>query len=221
MIYNNKNSQTTVFIIQKEDFMDLLCLSIEKAWKTVMHKVENENQPLSSEKTLVFLFMWELKQLLPTVYFDFERPLYVSLQGSDKFLDLLVYSEESHKIALEFKLPKSTTKGGSNQTQIRENIYKDMFRLNYLVVHQIDQVKEAYFLCATNEKAYLNPGTYSKNPWFKTYHGHELASGFRPSDFESYPPLRTSARFNWEKVVQDELGKFSIEKKFTWLLIKI
>lgn len=184
--------------------MDLLCLSIEKAWKTVMHKVENENQPLSSEKTLVFLFMWELKKLLPTVYFDFERPLYASLQGSDKFLDLLVYLEESHKVALEFKLPKSTTKGGSNQTQIRENIYKDMFRLNYLVVHQIDQVKEAYFLCATNEKAYLNPRTYSKNPWFKTYHGHELASGFIAPDFSIYPPLRTSVSFDWKKIYQDE-----------------
>ena len=73
--------------------------------------MESGEIPLSSEATFRFCFTWELGRILgfaPEFKFDFERELYTSLHSSDKFLDLLVWTDPNFKVALEFKLPKGS-----------------------------------------------------------------------------------------------------------------
>lgn len=200
--------------------MGLLCESVCKAWEKVIKNVERNGYPLSSEKTLVFNFMWELKTILPNIKFDFESKVYEEIDNSDKYLDLLIYLTEDCKIALEFKLPKSTEKGGSNQTDTRKNIYKDLLRLNYLVTNQINKIKKAYFLCATNQSAYLNKGNHKKYVEFNVYQGYKLKGGFQHSEFSNLPIINKDLSFNWEKTVIKD-NKNIIDGKFAWLIIEI
>lgn len=198
--------------------MEILCNAICEAWQKVIKNVEQENHPLSSEKTLVFSFMWELKTILPNIKFDFESRVYENIDNTDKYLDLLIYLKEDDKIALEFKLPKSTEKGGSNKTDTRRNIYKDLLRLNYLVTNQINNIKKAYFLCATNERVYLNDGTYEKYPEFKVYKGYKLESGFYYPEFDNLPALSKDLCFSWTNTTCQN-NKNVIKGNFAWLLI--
>ena len=98
--------------------------------------VESGEFPFSSESTFRFLFTWQLGVVLgfpPEYRFDFEWSAYEALDTEDTFLDLLIYTDPSFKIALEFKLPKSSPSHKTNQTQTRAKILRDISRLSYLV----------------------------------------------------------------------------------------
>ena len=153
---------------------------ILEAFENIRKRVEADKAPLSSEDTFRFLFAWELGRLMefPSDYrFDFECNAYSELDSEDTFLDLLVYTDPNFKIALEFKLPKSSKEHKSAQTQLRARIIRDVCRLSHLVRKGINSIHLGYFLCATNEGPYIAEGRKTVNPQYKTYHG----TVYRPS----------------------------------------
>lgn len=112
-------------------------LLVNECWASTQQKVE-DGQLVSSEKTLVFLFAMELVHRVGQgLKIDFENQCYEKLQGKSKYLDLLFYTDEDYKVAIEFKLPKKSRSGNSNQTQTRESVYRDLARLNYLKSSQL------------------------------------------------------------------------------------
>jgi hypothetical protein len=108
---------------------------INTCWENVKNKVENESYPLSSEKSLVFLFAMELFRMVQNenLVIDFENQCYGEVGGISKYLDLLLYTSAEYQVAIEFKLPQKSDKGNSDKTQIREFIYRDLLRLKHLV----------------------------------------------------------------------------------------
>jgi len=75
--------------------------NIEIAWKNIQKEIEDSNNILiSSEKTLVFKFAMELTKLYncKNIAIDFEVKLYEKIDGSDKYLDLLVYLLNKPKV---------------------------------------------------------------------------------------------------------------------------
>ncbi|WP_305845998.1 hypothetical protein [Photobacterium kishitanii] len=148
---------------------------VNECWKVVQDKIESGN-PLSSEKTLCFLFTMEVASRVgKSLVIDFENQCYGNLDGKSKYLDLLFYTDESYKIAIEFKLPTKSKKGNSNQTQTRENVYRDLARLKFLKTSNLSP-KACYFLMAVNEDSYLNNGCYRKGLDFITADGHTIKS---------------------------------------------
>lgn len=136
--------------------------------------------PLSSEKALTFLFVWELGRLLeysPAYRSDFEWNAYADVDSEDTFLDLLVYTDPNFKVALEFKFPKSSGGSRTGQTQGRAKIIRDISRLSYLVQQNINSVRLGYFICATNEGPYLSKGRKTENTQYMTYHGYTYPAG--------------------------------------------
>ena len=124
--------------------------NIETAWKNIQKEVEESNVILiSSEKTLVFKFAMELAKLYncEDIVIDFEVQLYEEIDGSDKYLDLLVYElkKPNEKYAIEFKAPMKSASGNSNQTDTRKKIYKDIARLAYLKEKK-ENICNGYFL---------------------------------------------------------------------------
>src|SRR5438309_4053094 len=153
---------------------------ILEAFENIRKRVEADNAPLSSEDTFRFLFAWELGRILEFASdyrFDFEWNAYSELDSEDTFLDLLVYTDPNFKIALEFKLPKSSKEHKSNQTQTRAKIIRDISRLSYLVQNGINSVRLGYFLCATDEGPYIAEGRKTVNTQYKTYHGTVYSPG--------------------------------------------
>ena len=133
--------------------------NIEIAWENIQKEIEDSDDILiSSEKTLVFKFAMELTKLYncENIAIDFEVKLYEEIDGSDKYLDLLVYQldKSSEKYAIEFKAPMQSASGNSNQTVTRKKIYKDIARLSYLKENKY--IYNGYFLMITNEKLYFN-----------------------------------------------------------------
>lgn len=126
------------------------------AFAGVQELVESGETPLSSEAALRFLFAWQLGRLLDfsdAYRFDFEWNAYSALDTDDTFLDLLVFTDPSYKVAFEFKLPKSSGLHGSNSTQTRAKICRDISRLSYLVRSDINSIRVAYFIYATDRVA--------------------------------------------------------------------
>jgi hypothetical protein len=146
---------------------------VSETWQTVIKKVAN-GHPLSSEKTLCFLFaMCLFEKVGPTLILDFENQCYGDLDGESKYLDLLFYTDSSFKVAIEFKLPKKSKSGASNQPQTREMVYRDIARLLYLK-NNLFGVGACFFLMAVNEHAYLNKGSYKTHVDLKIHHGHKI-----------------------------------------------
>jgi hypothetical protein len=148
---------------------------INDCWETVRNKIESGN-PLSSEKTLCFLFAMEISSTVGnSLVIDFENQCYGKLDGKSKYLDLLFYTDESYKVAIEFKLPTKSKSGNSNQTQTRESVYRDLARLKFLKTSFLSP-EACYFLMAVNEDSYLNHGSYKKGLDFVTAHHHSINS---------------------------------------------
>jgi len=197
-------------------------IAINNAWGNVINKVEDDGYPMSSEKTLVFSFMMELYKLLPNIKFDFEYQAYNDISGKDKFLDLLIYLEEDHKVALEFKLPKSINGNNSNQTETRKNIYRDILRLNYLIENRVNNIKKAYFLCGVNESAYLNKGNATIYKACQVYNGYTVKRGtvLNIEEFNELPELNRELKFEWRNI-ESNGSKNVVKGKFAWLKLKL
>lgn len=178
-----------------------------------------DGHPLSSEKTLCFLFAMELwKAYDGKLQLDFESQCYGSLQGRSKYLDLLAVMPDMIKVAFEFKLPQRSKSGNSNQTQTRVAVYRDLARLSWLKSQGFDI---GYFLMATNEDAYLNNAGIKKYPKFLTKHGHTVSieDGLEVSiedglEVESIP-LDLSCRFSWQGINGN--GPYKRIGRYAWL----
>ncbi len=202
---------------------------VHAVWRAIREDVESRQAPLSSERTLTFRFAWEIGRELQfqhTYRFDFEWDAYSSLDSEDKFLDLLVYTDPGFKVALEFKLPKRAGRSPSAHTYIRGLICRDISRLSHLVRHRINSVQRGYFICATDEGAYLSEGRKHVNPQYKTYQGTVYASGtVIPKGAGSnamtrdLPFPRHEIHFDWEGV--EEVGvtvtRLRPNGRFAWL----
>ena len=154
--------------------MPTLKEQIEKAWNNLQKSIERGTISISSEKTFVFNFAMELAKNYKCegIYLDFEYRAYDDTDGSDKYLDLLVYETTSPNIkyAIEFKAPMRSASGNSNQTETRKKIYKDIARLQYLTEND-DEIIGGYFFMITNEAPYFNASEQRDNT-FDTSHQH-------------------------------------------------
>ncbi len=202
---------------------------ILEAFENIRKRVEVDKAPLSSEDTFRFLFAWELGRILEFASdyrFDFEWNAYSELDSEDTFLDLLVYTDPNFKIALEFKLPKSSKKHKSAQTQLRARIIRDISRLSHLVRNSINAIHLGYFLCATNEGPYIAEGHKTANPQYKTYHGTVYHPGAIVPKGEGSNGIHREllmpnheVRFEWEGI--DHVGiltdRIAPTGSFAWL----
>lgn len=181
------------------------------SWQRVTDLVEG-GHPLSSEKTLCFLFSMELwKALDGKLQLDFENQCYERLQGNSKYLDLLVVTPDMKKVAFEFKLPQSSKFGNSNQTQTRVAVYRDLARLSWLKAHGFNS---GYFLMATNEDAYLNNASLSNHPEFLTKQGHIVEVG-NEIEVDHIPMVQLSCRFSWNGINGN--GPYRRSGRYAWL----
>lgn len=145
---------------------------------------------------------------------DFENQCYAGLQGSSKYLDLLVYTNSNYKIALELKLPKKSNNGNSNQTQTREAIYRDIARLYWLKNNSIN-ASASYFLMVTDEDAYLNNQRIRKFPNFLTKQNHQISTN-NNLIVSGLSLLGVNCTFQWLGVVQNG-NKYQKRRQYSWL----
>lgn len=188
---------------------------VHKAWNNVIKKIEN-GHPLSSEKNLIFLFAIALFEIVgSSVIVDFESQCYDDLDGESKYLDLLFYNDNAFKVAVEFKLPKRSKNGGSNQTQTRQAIYRDIARLNYLK-NDLFVNGACYFLMGVNEDAYLNKGNYIYNVDYQVHHEHYVDS----NNMLTVSKLSLTGcdfKFNWKMIKPLLGGKYVRDGQYAWL----
>lgn len=203
---------------------------VRLAFENIRNGVALGEIPLNSETTFRFLFAWELGRVLgfhKDYRFEFERDLYSGLDTKDKFLDLLVWTASQFKVALEFKLPKATSKlSGSNSTAMRARICNDIARLSCLVQNSIENIKVGYFICATNEWSYLKEGGKETNRQYGTYHGTvygpasviRKGSGRNGIDRDLQFPNH-EVRFEWETINEHKLfdHRMAPSNIFAWL----
>jgi len=187
--------------------------NIEIAWINIQKEIENSDAILvSSEKTLVFKFAMELAKLYncENISIDFEVKLYEDIDGSDKYLDLLVYELEKpiEKYAIEFKAPMKSASGNSNQTDTRKKIHKDIARLSYLK-EQHEDICNGYFLMITDEKPYFKPSNNRDNT-FDTANNVEADLKLFKNDYN----LKNDYNF---KFIWKNINENSIKGKFAWL----
>ncbi|MFL7867152.1 hypothetical protein [Vibrio cincinnatiensis] len=194
--------------------LDVIDENVDKlifdCWKSVQKKIEN-GHPLSSEKTLCFIFSMELfNRVGDNLTIDFENQCYEDVQGKSKYLDLLFYTDESFKVGIEFKLPQKSKSGNSNQTQTRERVYRDLARLNYLKTSPL-KISAGYFLMAVNEDAYLNTGSYKKALDCVIAEGHTLNKDNHLS-IDGLSLSGMSFKFGWQKIKKSKNQKIRKEK---------
>ena len=189
---------------------DTLEKNIEITWIKIQNQIENNNYDLSSEKSLVFLFSMELAKLYKydNIHIDFEAQLYNELNSTDKYLDLLIWLTDNpkNKYAIEFKFPKKSNNGSSNQTEIRKKIYKDIARLAYLKKYN-ENITNGYFLMITDEKPYFNEGRRDD-----TYNTADKHKGNLSKFHEEYKIDNIPFIFNWENISNQK-----INGRFAWL----
>jgi hypothetical protein len=171
--------------------------SIKKTWENVKNRIEN-GYVVSSEKTLVFLFAMEFMKLNECnfEYFtlNFENSIYNEVDGSDKFLDLEIFdNNEDKKYAIEFKFPRSSDNGNSNQTETREKVYKDVARLKYLTEKK--GYEKGFFIMMTNEKPYIESSENRDN----TYDTSNDMEGDLSRFLEQYTISDFKFKFQWEE----------------------
>ena len=189
---------------------------INDCWVSIRNNVENELQPISSEKTLVFVFAMELvKRVGSNLIVDFESQCYETLQGSSKYLDLLFYTDDNFKISLEFKFPSGTP----DQKDTRKKIYRDLGRLNFLKKNSTHSV--GYFLMATSVDSFLNKGNYSNYPDMITSHNHSV---FPENNIivDGANLNGLSVSFHWENIEEKRYAtsnktKFVRSGRYAWL----
>lgn len=202
---------------------------VVKANARIRELVESGAAQLSSEATYRFSFAWELGRLLsfsPEYRFDFEYLAYGDLDSDDRFLDLLTYTDPQWKVAFEFKLPKASALHGSNTTQARAKMCRDISRLGHLVQNAKNSIRRGYFLCATDEGSYINQGRKSTNVQYRTHQattyaaGCVLPAGIPPNGIAR--ELRFpghDVRFHWEGVRDSGVSaeRLSPSGRFAWL----
>ncbi len=187
---------------------------IKDCWKSVRNKIESGN-PLSSEKTLCFLFAMEISSKVGnSLVIDFENQCYSKLDGKSKYLDLLFYTNKSYKVAIEFKLPTKSKNGNSNQTETRESVYRDLARLNFLKTNSLSP-QACYFLMAVNEDSYLNHGSYKKGLDFVTAHDHAINKN-NSIVAEGISLTGIECCFNWNNT-KKRGKKLTKSGKYAWL----
>ena len=191
---------------------------VNSVWTKIKDDVEKKEYTMSSEKTLVFKFMWELAKYVNNneLQFDFEYIAYDKLDGTDKYLDLLFWTDEKYKIAIEFKFPKKTEEGGSDTAIVRRNIYKDISRLKYLVDNKINEINIGYFICLTNQSTYFNKDAkLKKYKDLVTYNNYKYEKS-TILNYDDIKELPDKLEFNWDNI--DEKGSNIIEGgEFAWL----
>lgn len=199
-----------------EDTIDEI---VNRVWEKIKEDVEKKGYTMSSEKTLVFKFMWELAKDInnDNLQFDFEYIAYEKLNGTDKYLDLLFWTYEKYKIAIEFKFPKETENGGSDTATVRRNIYKDISRLKYLVDDKTNEIHIGYFICLTNQSTYFNnKAKLKKYIDLVTHNGYKYEKSKTTLDYEDIRELPDEIEFNWDNI-NGEGNKVDKECKFAWL----
>lgn len=145
---------------------------ITEIWNEIDNWMNNDIRLISSEKSVVFNFAWELAKKHPKnlKFIDFETSLFNDFSDG-KFLDLYIIFNDGIKdvkIGIEFKFPHKKARG-SNQTVSRQKIINDIKRVNWLVENK--QIDLGCFLCVTNENGYINPGNFRVAPEFLTHQG--------------------------------------------------
>ncbi|MGF1862510.1 hypothetical protein [Photobacterium profundum] len=187
---------------------------INDVWNEVQSKVKAGSM-LSSEKTLVFMFAMQLVYKVgKNLKVDFENRCYENLDGSSKYLDLLFYTDDTYKVALEFKLPKKSSGGASNQPETREAIYRDIGRLMYLKSNEL-KPKACYFLMGVNEPAYLNSGRYRRSPELITAHNHQISQE-NSIVVDGVSLNGCVVSFIWTDIVQEN-NKYICNQEYAWL----
>ncbi len=142
---------------------------IEDIWRNIQDVMRDQPQVYSSEKALCFNFAWMMKEKYgDKVQLDFEVPIFDKVSDG-RYLDLLVEWKEKplKKVGIEFKFPKSSNNGNTNQTQTRIKIINDIKRLTWLVKNK--KIDLGCFLCVTDQLPYINEGKKEKSLDFKTY----------------------------------------------------
>ncbi|MDP2314356.1 MAG: hypothetical protein Q8P41_15750 [Pseudomonadota bacterium] len=199
---------------------------VVSALAAVRARVEAGDALLSSEDTLKFAFAWQLGRLLgfnDNYRFDFEVPAFAASESEDMFLDLLAFTDPRFRVAFEFKLPKASVSHNSNSTQTRAKICRDIARLTHLVHRPGNDIQVGYFICATDERAYVSEGKKRSNPHYKTYDGTSypastiIEPGRPPNGIDrplSFPPH--DVRFAWEGI--ENIGRAELSGRgFAWL----
>ncbi|MCW8929490.1 MAG: hypothetical protein OQL19_04545 [Gammaproteobacteria bacterium] len=189
---------------------------ITKCWASVKNKVEHGTQPVSSEKTLVFLFAMELVNSVgKNLIIDFENQCYSNISGESKYLDLLFYTNHDFKVAIEFKFPVGTP----DQKDTRKKIYRDIGRLKYL--KDEEDMKACYFVMATNIDSYLNNGNYQDYIDIETAHNHTITEQ-NDIEVDGIPLYGVKATFSWDNIKTKKFKTSGREKyvrdgKYAWL----
>ncbi|MCB9190280.1 MAG: hypothetical protein H6602_01255 [Flavobacteriales bacterium] len=158
------------------------------SWEKTVRQFNNGQRRLSSEKSLVFWFAWNLKLELGDIVkeVDFERNQYDSFSDGT-FLDLyleLDNQDQTYRVGIEFKFPHNNG-GNTNQTQTRQKCINDLKRLSWLVDNQ--KIDLGVFLMATNEGPYIAQGTFGIAKEFKTSNGTKYQRDQLFPSNESYP----------------------------------
>jgi hypothetical protein len=195
---------------------------IEEIWKEIDNWMNNDIRSISSEKSVVFNFAWELAKKYPKnlKFIDFEISLFNKFSDG-KFLDLYMIFRDGIKdvkIGFEFKFPHKKERG-SNQTESRQKIINDIKRVNWLVENR--KIDLGCFLCITNENGYINPGKFKVAPEFLTHQGKIYDKNTILPINESYNEKVKSLErieFNWRNVsLINERFKINNDKKFSFL----
>ena len=195
---------------------DTICEIIESCWANLQSRIEEGKQPLSIEKTLVFLFAVELfKKVGDNLVVDFEHQCFDHLKGENKYLDLLFYTSEDFKVAAEFKLPHDT----ADQKEYRKKTYRDLARLKSL--SRRGEYKSCIFFMATNIRSFLNKGDYEEELDYETAHKHKISKDNSIS-VDNLSLNGLSCEFFWQRVklVKNKTNDnryYTSCGKFAWL----
>jgi hypothetical protein len=195
---------------------------IAEIWLDIDNWMNNDIRLISSEKSVVFNFAWELAKKYPSnlKFIDFETSLFNNFSDG-QFLDLFIIfydGKKDIKLGFEFKFPHKKV-NGSNQTVTRQKIINDIKRLNWLVEN--NKIDLGCFMCITNENGYINPGNYRKAPEFQTHQGKYYEANLLfpiNDDFTEEVIAISKVEFNW-KYITENRNKLTIEnnKEFSFL----
>jgi hypothetical protein len=183
--------------------------------------LNKEGRSFSSENSFVYNFAWqfckEYEEVIGNI--DFEVPLFKGFSDG-KFLDLMVCVKNDTqliKVGFEFKFPQKK-KNGSGQTQVRSAIINDVKRLTWLVRNK--KIDIGVFICATNEKGYINKGKYKQNQQFLIHNGMSYLEGeILPfnEDYKEKAKALSDITFKWNHLLNAKNGIHIEEGKFSFL----
>jgi hypothetical protein len=196
--------------------------NIESIWNEIDNWMNNGVKLISSEKSIVFNFMWEFNKKFEDQIklVDFETNLFQNFSDG-QFLDLfLIYNDgvKDINIGFEFKFPHKKI-NGSNQTEARQKILNDIKRLNWLVENK--KIDLGCFLCVTNETGYINAGNFKIAPEFLTHQEKVYPLNHSLPINNSYPEVVNAIneiKFTWKNIkTAGNRYKIDDEKKYSFL----